>query len=115
MRIERLDSVMYFARDFAQSLAFYRDTLGLELLEVREGEYAEFVLGDGARFSLQRETCDGVSPPVAFVVVSDIKETLALLVGKGVEVLKPITHLNSATTATILDPSGNLIALWQPK
>jgi predicted enzyme related to lactoylglutathione lyase len=116
MAIERLDSIMYFAADFARSLAFYRETLGLTLIELREGECAEFALGDavGARLSLHVETCgDGVSAPVAFVAVSEIETTLDLLVGKGAKVLKPITHLNGATTATVLDPSGNAIALWQ--
>ncbi|SRR5258708_38796747 len=116
MAIERLDSIMYFAADFAESLAFYRETLGLRLLELREGEYAEFALGDGAgvRLSLHVETCDGgVSAPVAFLAVSDIEATLAVLVEKGAKVLKPITHLNVAKTATVLDPSGNAIALWQ--
>ena len=116
MAIERLDSIMYFATDFGQSLSFYRATLGLRLLDLREGEYAEFALGDGPgpRLSLHVETCgDGVSAPVAFVAVSDIEATLALLVEKGARVLKPLTHLNIATTATVLDPSGNSIALWQ--
>ena len=111
MLIQGLDSVMFFTRDTAASVAWYRDVLGLQLLH-QHGDFAVLAAGD-ARVSLhggappEGHGAAGVTPVFR---VADYAQAKAELEARGCV----FTFENSAGNATFgsfSDPDGNPIQI----
>jgi catechol 2,3-dioxygenase-like lactoylglutathione lyase family enzyme len=112
--------------DLAQSRAFYHDTLGLEILREDE-ERIIFRCGSGSQLSVTKSTT-GTSDMQTQLAwrVHDLKAELADLRARGVRIESyvapdPVTDADGiadmgfAWAAWILDPSGNALAIIQPK
>lgn len=109
----------------AASRAFYRDTLGLELLSESE-ERIVFKCGDGTRLLISRSTV-GTSDTQTQVAwrVPDIRAAIADLRARGVTIQEyeapdPVTDdgvadMGHSWAAWFIDPSGNVLSVIQPK
>ena len=111
--------------DMAASLAFYRDMLGLELASQMEHRLI-FKAGDGTRLIISHSTI-GTSDTQTQVAwrVADIRAAVADLRDRGVRIEDyvapdPVTDdgvadMGHSWAAWFIDPSGNAVAIVQPK
>lgn len=100
--------------DVQEALGFYRDTLGLEQLR-DEGDWAELD-ANGLRIGLNgRESPSGDGGAViAFQPQGGIDEAVQELKSAGVEVPGDVSEHPWGRVASIKDPSGNDLQLYEP-
>jgi predicted enzyme related to lactoylglutathione lyase len=118
MKPKAVDFVAYTANDMDRAEAFYRDTLGLEVLTprgepgTRANGFMEFEAG-GTAIGL---TAMAPLPNAAMALaVDDVHAAIEELRGKGVEIgLEPV-ETGDCFIATISDPEGNQIIIHQRK
>ncbi len=119
VRLNRLSMVILYARDPMKSLAFYRDLLGLKVLEASP-EWVELD-GGGVHLALHHhpsmpEKRGGAEPWVVFSV-DDVRGTYEALLAKGAKFLcAPKQACADETTvglsADLADPDGNQISIF---
>ena len=121
MKIRGTDFVYYQTGDIDRSIAFYRDTLGLEL----EGYYeqmrwAEFdagnttlVLNDPSILGVGIEPRPGGG--AAALAVEDLAAAMEELEGKDVPIVFPAQESPICHLSCIEDPDGNHVWLHQRK
>jgi len=114
------------SRDLAVSRAFYHDTLGLEILR-EDGERIIFRCGNGSQLSVTLSTIGTRDSQTQLAWrVPDLKAALADLRARGVRIeaydapdpvtdAEGIADMGFAWSAWIIDPSGNALAILQPK
>jgi catechol 2,3-dioxygenase-like lactoylglutathione lyase family enzyme len=112
--------------DLAASRAFYRDTLGLEILREDEGDRIVFRCGDGTQLVVTSSTV-GTSDTQTQLAwrVPDIRAALVDLRARGVQIEEyvapdPVTvdgiaDMGHSWAAWFIDPSRNVLAVVQPK
>ena len=112
--------------DLAASRTFYGDTLGLEILREDEGDRIVFRCGGGTQLVVTRSTV-GTSDTQTQMAwrVPDVRVAVADLRARGVSIEKyeepdPVTvdgvaDMGHSWAAWFIDPSGNVLAVVQPK
>jgi catechol 2,3-dioxygenase-like lactoylglutathione lyase family enzyme len=107
--VDRLDLVFYWVSDLTRAVEFYRDVLGLRLLRLDAGNWAEFDAG-GRRFALHA-AIEGqtVTPGGATAVfsVQDLDRAKAELSSRGVRFGHEGDVEGYARFASFTDPDGN--------
>lgn len=107
------DAVFYYVTNIEESIAFYRDTLGLPMMS------HDYVV----RFDLDGVLVELVPLPPGSVVpgsgnarlcfeVSDIKQTLEQLHARGIAT-SGIKNKKGGKIAFFRDPDGNELSLWE--
>jgi catechol 2,3-dioxygenase-like lactoylglutathione lyase family enzyme len=107
------DAVFYYVTDIDESIAFYRDALGLPMVS------RDYV----ARFDLDGVLIELVPLPPGSVVpgsgnarlclsVSDLDDTLEQLHARGIAT-SGIKNKRGGRIAFFRDPDGNELSLWQ--
>ncbi len=115
----RIYAVRIFSYQWAQSLAFYKETIGLELeYENPEIGWAQFKIGDAY---IGLESCDKNDPEAESLVgrfvglslqVDDIDAVYDSLTEKGVVFTSPpTTQPWGGVLAHFKDPDGNIVTL----
>jgi catechol 2,3-dioxygenase-like lactoylglutathione lyase family enzyme len=119
-----LDHVVIAVSEWERSNAFYRDVLGVEVVEVEYGRYA-YVLPDGRRLNVHGpgstphpRAADPVRPgnsDLCFVWGGAVGEALAHLARNAVDVeLGPVPRTGAGgpgTSVYFRDPDGSLLEL----
>jgi catechol 2,3-dioxygenase-like lactoylglutathione lyase family enzyme len=112
--------------DLEASRSFYRDTLGLELAREDPGDRLVFRAGGGTQIAVTLSTV-GTSDTQTQMAwrVPDIRAAVADLRARGVRIEEyeapdPVTtdgvaDMGHSWAAWFLDPSGNVLAVVQPK
>jgi len=107
------DAVFYYVTDVEESIAFYRDGLGLPL--VSRDHVARFNL-DGVLVELVPLPPGSVVPGSGNArlcfAVSDLKETLDRLHARGIGT-SDIKNKKGGKIAFFRDPDGNELSLWE--
>jgi predicted enzyme related to lactoylglutathione lyase len=112
MAIEGVYATIHYVDDWDASVAFYRDVLGLKPLHVERG-WAEFAVGKSGTLALH-ERRPGHAGVEVSLLVGDLEKALAELEAGGARVVERIRREDFGATATVADPSGNLIGLYEP-
>jgi len=112
MAIEGVYATIYYVDDWDASVAFYRDALGLKTRHIERG-WAEFAVGRNGTIALHARERDHPGAELS-LLVSDIEKTLVELEAGGARVVEPIRRQDFGAVATVADPSGNLIGLYEP-
>lgn len=111
--------------DLEASRRFYRDTLGLEI--VADGvDRIVFRSGGGTQFAISASTVGTADTQTQMAWrVADIRAAIADLRGRGVRIEEyrepdPVTtdgiaDMGHSWAAWFVDPSGNVLAVVQPK
>jgi catechol 2,3-dioxygenase-like lactoylglutathione lyase family enzyme len=112
--VERTDFVSVPVTDLERSLAWYRDTLGLE--QTRHGQWPEFRLGENAFLYLLDPTDIGQEfrgPHTASIAlrVADVAAAKAQLEERGVEFDGDVFDTGVCHMAPFHDPDGNAFLL----
>ena len=118
----RLAYIQIPALDVNESAAFYKDMFGWK---IRGGPSTELRAGSPAHLSFTDATGDiigafvtdamiSTEPGVVFYVyVHGIDATLEKMVGAGSKVVQPPFLEGDVWVATLIDPAGNVIGIWQ--
>ncbi len=61
MAVRRINTTVYFVKDWDRAITFYRDTLGLKPLVPVPHVWAQFEAPGGGRIALQRERYQDLS------------------------------------------------------
>jgi len=101
------------ARDAAESAEFYRAVFGWEI----RGTPDSLSFSDGTGHVIGHWRTDlpaageaGIRP---YIYVTRLDEVLAKAVEQGAEVVSAPCPEGSLTIATVRDPAGNVIGIWQ--
>jgi catechol 2,3-dioxygenase-like lactoylglutathione lyase family enzyme len=122
--LSRLDHVVIAVSDWERSNPFYRDVLGLDIVQVEYGRYA-YALPDGRRLNVHGpgstphpRAADPVRPgnsDLCFVWDGTVDEAVAHLERHDVDVeLGPVERTGARGAGTSLyfrDPDGSLLEL----
>ena len=120
-----LAAIWLYCKNTNESKRFYKDVVGLKLIDEEDGENPglHFDLGN-IRLSLlpkaevkgeKAEAKPAPSDHLVFLVESAIEAVQADLVKRGVKMrTKKIIEDSLGKTAWFSDPDGHLIYLWQP-
>ena len=114
------------SKDLDASRAFYRDTLGLEILREDEDDRIVFRCGGGTQLVVTKSTIGTMDSQTQLAWrVPDIRAALADLRGRGVHIEEyeapdPVTvdgvaDMGHSWAAWFIDPSGNALAVVEPK
>jgi predicted enzyme related to lactoylglutathione lyase len=109
--VDRLDLVFYWVSDLTRAVEFYRDALGLRLLRLDAGNWAEFDAG-GRRFALHAAVeGQSVTPGGATAVfsVQDLDRAKSELSARGVRFGHEGDVEGYARFASFTDPDGNTV------
>lgn len=114
MEILGIDVAFYHANDMEASAAWYRDVIGLTQT-ADYGDWREFSVG-GARFGLDSgNTATEIPNAVVSFRVADLESSVAELRSKGATFASEIIDAGPTRFIAVLDPSGNVVQLSQPK
>jgi catechol 2,3-dioxygenase-like lactoylglutathione lyase family enzyme len=112
--------------DLDASRAFYHGTLGLEIIREDPDDRIVFRSGNGTQVAVTKSTT-GTSDTQTQMAwrVPDIRAAVAALRGRGVrieeytspdpETTDGVADMGHSWAAWFLDPSGNVLAVVQPK
>ena len=125
----RLDHVMLRVMDLNRSLAFYRDTLGMQVLrqvDYEAGQFTNVFLSFDANTESSLELTYNWQQTEAYekgrvfghlaLMVDDVHAAVAALEQAGVCIKTPPKQMahGTRTIAFVLDPDDNLIELLEP-
>ena len=112
-----IGAIVFFVRDLQRSVAWYRDTLRLQMstLEGHDGPFAMGAAGSIQIVLIPREEPAGRSPVVVFGLESGIYEVVEALAAQGVEIVMPVSPTpDGGLSADFLDPDGHVLSVYQP-
>lgn len=119
MNVRDVDFLLISVSDMERSVAFYKDTLGLEPAETYPPSWYEFnagrttiALGTPPPEAPQPPYNNGISIALA---VPDVKAAVEEVRAKGAPVLQDAQETSVCFMALIADPDGNLLWLHQRK
>jgi catechol 2,3-dioxygenase-like lactoylglutathione lyase family enzyme len=120
MKYEGLSHVMLGSSDIERSIAFYRDKLGLELLERTREKFAHFNCGNAeivVTTLLRRLLRDDIRYPMEIVLrVPSVMQAYDELRERGVTFLKPPGQIRPDAWATnFQDPDGYFVSIYGPQ
>lgn len=110
-----LATVWLYCRDLKESIAFYRDRLGLRLFD-EHGGTAHFDAG-GIRLSLHLPEGEHGPPRgsfLVFLIPNGIEAVHSELIRRGVRFEGPLAEAPFGQVASFRDPDGHLLYIWQP-
>ncbi|WP_040496570.1 VOC family protein [Ilumatobacter nonamiensis] len=116
MRIDRTNTILY-CTSWAETVAFYRDVVGLEVSMERDW-FVEFAVGTAGFVSVADATrttvrsADGAGLTLSWRV-DDLSDAWDELVDCGADP-SPIAELWGSMSTFVRDPEGNRIELWMP-
>lgn len=116
--LKRLASATIWSQDLNNLLPFYRDTLGLKM-GMQSERFVAFgesedqpILGLGSHSELKGNASDPYRHMVGFET-DDIDADYRRLASAGVEFIEQPTDYDGMRIATLKDPEGNLVQLFQ--
>ncbi len=118
-------NVRYIVTDVETAVAWYMDHLGFELLSKQAPAFADVKRGalrlllSGPTSSAGRPMPDGERPGAGgwnriHLIVDDLTAEVSRLRAKGVKFRNDVITGPGGSQILIVDPSGNLIELFQP-
>lgn len=118
-------NVRYMVSDVAQAIAFYTDVLGFEVLTSAAPAFADVQRGNlrlllsGPASSAGRPMPDGETPGPGgwnriHFIVDDLEAEVARLRDQGATFRNEIISGPGGKQILLLDPSGNVIELFEP-
>ena len=118
-------SVRYLVDDVGQSVDFYTEVLGFEVLNDFRPAFADVARGSlrlllsGPASSAGREMADGERPGPGgwnriHLIVDDIAAEVERLTGRGARFRNDIVEGPGGKQVLVVDPSGNLVELFEP-
>jgi len=106
-------TILYPVNDIAREKALFIKLLGVDPV-MDQPYYVGFKVGDQDIGLVPNGAKQGLTGPVAFYHVSDIKSTLQALLDDGAQIQQELRDVGGGKlTVTVKDPENNLIGLIQ--
>lgn len=106
--------LVYPVKDLAQTKALFSTLLGAEPY-VDQPYYVGFRLGDQEIGLDPNGHAKGMTGPIGYCYVADIRQSLQLLLDAGAQTQQDVQDVGEGKLiATVKDAAGNLIGLLQP-
>ncbi len=115
--ISNVSAIVFFVKDLARTITWYRDVLGLaiESREAHEGSIAMASLGTTTLVFIPSDERPGRSPVVVLGLDGGIDDVVDGLVKQGVEIVTPVSEApDGGLTADFLDPDHHVLSVYQP-
>jgi len=112
----RIAAAVFLVADLDRTVAFYRETLGMNVSREAspEGDYAVAQLDGNVLVFFTGQAAASASPIVVFGVESGIEDIATGLAERGVEFVVPVSHApDGGLTADFTDPDGHTLSLYQ--
>jgi predicted enzyme related to lactoylglutathione lyase len=109
--INNISAVWLPVTDMSRAVAFYRDTLGLEVLSTDE-DWSMVTAGDQQIGLNARESPAGDGGAVIAFGVEDLEQAVANLRERGAEVTDEISEHPWGRIVPFVDPDGNDLQLY---
>lgn len=112
--LTKIDTIWLPVTDMDRAVTFYRDALGLEVVE-HDGDWTEVTAGD-QRIGLNASESpagDG-GAVIAFGVEGPIEDAVASLKDKGVQFTGELSEHPWGKIAPFQDPDGNDLQVYAP-
>jgi predicted enzyme related to lactoylglutathione lyase len=111
---EGLRTIIYPVKDIARAKTLYSKLLGVKPY-VDEAYYVGFRVGDQEIGLDPRGHSQGMTGPVGYWHVDDIKKSLKVLLDAGAEAQQEVKDVGGGKLiASVKDADGNIIGLIQP-
>jgi catechol 2,3-dioxygenase-like lactoylglutathione lyase family enzyme len=125
MSNDEIINVRYMVDDVAESIAFYTDLLGFELLTSAAPAFADVKRGNlrlllsGPKSSAGRPMPDGATPVPGgwnriHFIVDDVDTEVGRLRDAGASFRNDVVEGPGGKQILVQDPSGNVVELFQP-
>lgn len=111
--ITGLRDVYYSVKDMKKAVAFYRDVLGLPLVEESDG-WSSFDVG-GVRLGLHERDPGAPLGAVVTFAVDDLDQTIETLRRRGVKFRGEAEHEDFGSLIEFEDAEGNVAKLLEPQ
>lgn len=116
--------VRYLVDDVDEAVIFYQDFLGFELMQQYGSAMAIIERGDlalwlaGPQASARKPMTDGTRPEPGgwariVLKVDDMDATVSAMQARGVRFRNPVVQGPGGKQVLVLDPSGNLVELFE--
>lgn len=106
-------AVIFMVQNLERTRRFYADALGLELVP-QEGFLLGTLAGGTELLFFQGEAVRGTSPQIVFGLDDGGIDTMAeALVGRGVQLLTPVSEAPGGWSLEFKDPDGHPLAFFQ--
>lgn len=115
----RIGTICYYVSDIARTEAFYRDVLGLEVVNMGDDGSGKDWLTARTQGGLeliffQTESRPGNSPIIVFdLSEGGIDTAVAALAERGATIVTPVSHAPGGWSADFSDPDGHTISMYQ--
>ena len=109
--IQGISAIWLPVTDMPRAVAFYRDSLGLDVLE-HGGDWSEVTAGDQRIGLNASESPAGDGGAVIAFAVEDIETTVDELKGKGVSFSGDVSDYPWGRIAPFTDPDGNDLQVY---
>lgn len=111
--IHGISAIWLPVSDMQRAVAFYRDDLGLEVVE-HDGDWSEVTAGDQRIGLNASETPSGTGGAVIAFSVDDIESTVKRLTEQGVAFTGDLSEHPWGRIAPFKDPDGNDLQVYAP-
>jgi predicted enzyme related to lactoylglutathione lyase len=109
-----IKTIIFPVKDLAAAKAFYGQLLGVEP-HTENAYYVGFRVGDQEIGLDPNGHRNGTGGPIAFSHVSDIRQSLEHLVGRGGTIQQDVKNVGRGKlVASVKDADGNVVGLLQP-
>jgi predicted enzyme related to lactoylglutathione lyase len=109
-----IKAIIYPVKDAGRAKDLFGELLGSEPY-VDQPYYVGFRVGEQEIGLLPNGHASGMSGPLEYFQVDDIKKTLDALVKEGAQIQQPVKDVGAGKlVAAVMDADGNLIGLLQP-
>ena len=112
----KVGAIVFFIRDLARTVVFYRDTLGLaiEVVEGHDGAFATGQVGELDLVFIVHDAAAGESPVVVFSLEGGIDDYAEALAERGVEIVVSVSESpDGGWSLDFVDPDRNMLSLHQ--
>lgn len=115
----RIGTICYYVSDIARTEAFYRDVLGLEVVNMGDdGSGQSWLMASTAGgielIFFKQESRPGNTPIVVFdLAEGGIDTVVSALTEKGATIVTPVSEAPGGFSAEFADPDGHVLSMYQ--
>lgn len=117
----RIGTICYYVSDVARTETFYRDVLGLEVVNMGDDGSGQDWLTAGTAGGVdliffRQESRPGNTPIIVFDLADGgIDTVVAALAEKGTTIVTPVSEAPGGFSAEFADPDGHVLSMYQPE